>query len=112
MDNAPVYFTIFLACLLLWAMLSTSLVRLNVFFPDYVFHIIGFALLTFPCAIFRRKSLTFMIPLILAFSVSKELIQGFVGRDAEIRDVIFDGLGVALAVVVGRLIGFLLRRFL
>lgn len=65
---------------------------------DKIGHIIAFAVITCSLAILRpRWGLALIAGTALAIGVGVEIIQGQVGRDADIADVFADIAGIALA---------------
>ena len=68
---------------------------------DKVYHVITFAALTFPGALLYVSSLIWLIPATLVFGAALELVQPFVGRSAEMADLVADAVGVASGLALG-----------
>jgi VanZ family protein len=65
---------------------------------DKIGHIIAFAVIAGSLAVLRpRWSLALIAGVAMAIGVGVEIIQGQVGRDADIADVFADMAGIALA---------------
>ena len=75
---------------------------------DKVYHILAFAALAFPLPLVRPR-LTIWVALgVIAYGGAIEVIQPFVGRQAEWADLLADGIGA----VVGAVTGYALSRYL
>jgi len=75
---------------------------------DKVYHVIAFAVLIIPTALFYVRSLFWVLPVVLVFGGAIELIQPYVGREGEWADFIADVLGV----IFGLILGLTIRKFL
>lgn len=77
---------------------------------DKSHHIIAFAALTGPTALFYRQWIIWVLPGAVMLGGMIELIQPFVGRTASLMDFYADCVGAILGVVVGRLLYRSLRK--
>ena len=68
---------------------------------DKHYHVIAFAALVLPCAVFYARTLIWIVPSAMCFGIAIEIIQPYVGREAEFADVVADVLGVGLGTAVG-----------
>ena len=73
---------------------------------DKAYHVIAFAALVFPCALLYARSLIWVVPAALLFGGAIELIQPYVGREAEVADFLADAVGLSFGLVSG----LILRR--
>ena len=76
---------------------------------DKQYHFLAFALLVMPLTYSKLKNTYWMLPLAILFGALIELIQPFVGRHGEIKDLYADALGSVIGVCVIALIK--LKRF-
>ena len=68
---------------------------------DKAYHVIAFAALVFPSALLYARSLIWMVPAALLFGGAIELIQPYVGREAEVADFLADAVGLSVGIVSG-----------
>ena len=68
---------------------------------DKAYHVIAFAALVFPSALLYARSLIWMVPAALLFGGAIELIQPYVGREAEVADFLADAVGLSVRIVSG-----------
>ncbi|MEY3017486.1 MAG: hypothetical protein RL336_621 [Pseudomonadota bacterium] len=72
---------------------------------DKLHHFIAYCSAILPVAIARRRLAIWLAPVIIAYSGLIELIQPYSNRYAEWADLGANSLGVALGLIIGRLIG-------
>jgi len=68
---------------------------------DKAYHVIAFAALVFPSALLYARSLIWVVPAALLFGGVIELIQPYVGREAEVADFVADAVGLGFGLVSG-----------
>lgn len=68
---------------------------------DKFYHFIAFSALVFPCALFYARTLVWVLPMAVLFGGAIELIQPYVGREAEAADFVADVLGVGFGLILG-----------
>jgi len=71
------------------------------FIPDKAAHLIAFAALAFPTALLYARCLIWVLPAALAFGGAIELVQPYVGRQAEFADFVADVVGVGIGTILG-----------
>lgn len=70
---------------------------------DKFAHVVAFALITAAAFLnLPRLNRIQIAGLALGVGIAVEIIQGLTGRDADVRDVIADGIGILLMVIVWR----------
>lgn len=79
---------------------------------DKTHHLIAFAALTAPTAALYPRALWWVVPLLAAQGALIEVLQPFANRYREWADFVADLKGIALGLVVGLLVGPMLRRAL
>lgn len=67
---------------------------------DKLYHMLAFAGIVLPCALFYKRSLIWLVPGLIGFGAAIELIQPFVGRDGDWVDFLADVVGIGLGVGV------------
>lgn len=77
---------------------------------DKLGHFTAFALLVLPLSIAYPNRCLAVFTVAIAYGLAIELIQPYVGRDAEVADFVADVLGAALGALAGRVIGGWLAR--
>lgn len=77
---------------------------------DKTHHLIAFAALTAPTAALYPRALWWVLPLLVAQGALIELIQPLANRYREWADFVADLKGIALGLVIGLLIGPVVRR--
>jgi hypothetical protein len=75
---------------------------------DKAFHILAFAALAFPLPLVRPRMTIWVALGVIAYGGAIEVIQPFVGRQAEWADLLADGIGAVLGAVTG----YALSRYL
>jgi VanZ family protein len=70
----------------------------------------AFAALIFPTASLYARSLIWILPLAAFFGCAIEVVQPFMGREAEVADVLADLVGLGLGTVIGLALRAWLRR--
>ena len=73
---------------------------------DKLYHMMAFAALVIPAALFDRRAVRRMVVGGLILGAAIEIIQPSVGRDADLMDFLADATGL----VLGLGLGWLLRR--
>ncbi len=73
---------------------------------DKLYHMMAFAALVLPAALFDRGAVGWMVIGGLILGAAIEIIQPSVGRDADVMDFLADATGL----VLGLGLGWLLRR--
>jgi VanZ family protein len=68
---------------------------------DKIYHLISFAALVLPCAIFYPRALLWILPTAILFGGAIEIIQPSVGRHGEWADFYADTLGVVAGAILG-----------
>jgi hypothetical protein len=68
---------------------------------DKLYHLIAFAALVLPCALFYASTLIWVLPAGILFGGAIELIQPYVGRGGELADFGADALGVVIGAALG-----------
>lgn len=79
---------------------------------DKVAHLTAFAALVMPVACLYRRALPWLLPLAILFGAGIEVVQPFVGRDAEFADLLADAIGVGIGAVAGLTLRQVLLRVL
>lgn len=74
---------------------------------DKLAHMLAFMVLVFPTAALWPRVAAWIGVLAVAYGGAIEIIQPFTGRSAELADLVADGIGVALGIILGTM----LRRF-
>lgn len=69
---------------------------------DKIQHILAFAALTLPSAVFYPKALLHVMAAAVVYGAAIEIIQPYVGRSSELADFIADLVGVGLGATIGR----------
>ena len=87
-------------------------VGLEELLSDKAYHVIAFAALIFPSALLYARSLIWVIPAALMFGGAIELIQPYVGREAEVADFLADAVGLSVGIVSGLILRMLLTKLL
>jgi hypothetical protein len=64
-------------------------------------HLIAFAALTFPAALFRPHLLVWVFPCAVLYGGLIEVVQPYVGRDLEFRDFLADAAGALIGIGLG-----------
>lgn len=100
--------TLLLAGVIAWLTLTPNppAPELNRLLSDKHYHAIAFAALVLPSALLYARSLIWMLPLAALFGGAIELVQPYMGRDAEAADLLADVIGIG----VGTVLGLVLRR--
>jgi len=75
---------------------------------DKLHHMLAFAALALPTAIFSPRDLPVTALLLIAFGAGIEVVQPYVGRNRELMDFLMDTAGVA----AGAGLGLFVRRFM
>ena len=73
---------------------------------DKIHHLIAYALLVMPVALRKPKNWLFFCLLFILFSGVIELVQPFVNRYSEWKDLLANSLGVCCGLVVAKMIKF------
>ncbi len=73
-------------------------------------HLIAFAALALPVAALAPRLLWVLLPVLALYGVLIEVLQPFVGRSADPRDALADGLGLLIGSGLGLLVSRPLRR--
>ena len=68
---------------------------------DKQYHLLAFAVLTLPCAVFYPRALVWMLPLIVAQAGLIEIVQPFVNRVREWADFVAGLKGIVLGLGLG-----------
>lgn len=68
---------------------------------DKVHHILAFAALTLPSAVFYPKALLHVMAVGVVHAAAIEIIQPYVGRSSELADFIADLVGIGLGGTIG-----------
>ena len=68
---------------------------------DKIAHMLAFTILVLPTAALWPRVSAFVGLLAVAYGGAIELIQPFTGRHAEAADLVADGVGVALGIIIG-----------
>lgn len=69
---------------------------------DKIQHILAFAALTLPSAVFYPKALLRVMVVAVVYGAAVEIIQPYVGRSSELADFIADLVGIGLGATIGR----------
>lgn len=77
---------------------------------DKLHHLLGFAALALPAALFSPRDLWIIAPLLVLFGGAIELVQPYFGRSRELLDAAMNAFGVATGGAVGLFIQRRLRR--
>lgn len=104
--------TLLLAVTIVWGTLTPNppTPDLNSPLSDKLYHVMAFAGLVFPTAWLYARSLAWILPLAVLFGGAIELVQPYMGREAEVADVLADLVGLALGTVTGLALRAWLRR--
>lgn len=104
--------TLLLALTIVWGTLTPNppTPDLNSPLSDKLYHVMAFAGLVFPTAWLYARSLAWILPLAVLFGGAIELVQPYMGREAEVADVLADLVGLALGTVTGLALRAWLRR--
>ena len=68
---------------------------------DKVLHAIAFMVLVLPTAALWPRAIAWVGLLAVIYGGAIELIQPFTGRSAELADLVADGIGVGLGIILG-----------
>ena len=68
---------------------------------DKIYHILAFASLAFPLSLVRPRLAILVALGVIAYGVSIELVQPFLGRQAEWADLVADAFGAVLGAGAG-----------
>ena len=68
---------------------------------DKLAHALAFMLLVFPTAALWPRISALVAVAAVAYGGAIELVQPLTGRDAELADLVADGIGIGLAIVLG-----------
>jgi hypothetical protein len=68
---------------------------------DKLHHLIAFAALTLPCAVFYPRALIWVLPVIVAQAGLIEIVQPYVNRMREWADFVADLKGIAIGLGLG-----------
>jgi len=79
---------------------------------DKLYHVIAFAALTMPCALFYPRFLIWLLPAAILFGGGIEFIQPSVGREGEWTDFYADAWGVAVGAAAGFTLRIILKEWL
>ena len=95
--------TLLLAVTIAWGTLTPTPPTPDLMGPlsDKLYHVMAFAGLVFPTALLYARSLVCILPLAALFGGAIELVQPYMGREAEVADVLADLVGLALGTVTG-----------
>ncbi|MCA0994160.1 teicoplanin resistance protein VanZ [Alloyangia pacifica] len=77
---------------------------------DKMQHALGFGAIVAPVALLRPRWLWWLAPATIAFGGLIEVVQAYVGRDAELGDWAADAIGVLTASVLAMALRSLLAR--
>lgn len=106
MTRTDILASVFSAGLLTAVLVATlwphPLVGANDLGGDKVQHALGFGSLVAPAALLRPHWLKWQVPLAVLLGGLVELIQGQIGRDADVRDWIADTVGVFVMLILCR----------
>jgi VanZ family protein len=104
--------TLVLAVTIAWGTLYPNSISpdLNSPLSDKILHVVAFAALIIPTATLYARSLIWILPLAGFFGGAIELVQPFIGREAEVADLLTDLVGLGLGTVIGLAIRGCLRR--
>ena len=77
---------------------------------DKLLHMIAFMGLVLPCAVLTPRLLKFVVPFAVTFGAAIEIIQPYVGREAEFLDFVADSVGIGIGVMIGVFSRYVFRR--
>ena len=89
-----------LACITVLTLLPLT-VPSGVKGSDKVHHILAFAALTLPSAVFYPKALLRVMVVAVVYGAAIEILQPYVGRSSELADFIADLVGIGLGATIG-----------
>lgn len=100
--SVPVLLTFGVALIILWSTLSPpGPPQDDVLLSDKQLHAIAFALLILPLACTDGGVALRFLPAGLAFGGAIELLQPYVGRTADWLDLLADGVGLCIGLMLG-----------
>ena len=104
--------TLLLAVTIAWGTLTPTPPTPDLMGPlsDKLYHVMAFAGLVFPTALLYTRSLVWILPLAALFGGAIELVQPFIGREAEVADVLADLVGLGMGTLIGLTLRAWLRR--
>ena len=74
---------------------------------DKLHHLLAFAAIVTPCALWNRPALIWLLPTAFVFGAAIEIIQPFVGRSRELMDLAANTAGIG----IGALIALIAKQF-
>lgn len=103
--------TVTCALVVSYVALSPQALQASIGANDKTLHVFAFIVLVLPCATFLARSLVWVLPLIVMFGAAIEFLQPGFGRHASWSDFYADLVGIAVGVVLGLTLRFLIKRF-
>ena len=92
---------ILLTCFLTLSSISTGAPSAS--HVDKAYHLVAFASIVLPCARFYKRSLIWLVPVLICLGGAIELIQPHVGRDGDWLDFLADITGIGVGITIAQL---------
>lgn len=81
---------------------------IEIIYIDKVEHMIAYMALAIPVSLKRPRLFMPLVLFFICYGIGIEIVQAYVGRVGDVIDVIFNITGIALAIIMGRIIGIYL----
>lgn len=88
-------------CIGILTLMPTPTMPRSPVYWDKIAHLVAFLVLVFPTAALWPRATAWVGLLAVAYGGAIELIQPFTGRSAEVGDLLADGIGVGLGILLG-----------